>query len=133
MRMTFLAAAAAVLLSGPAMADNSDGIDCNNAMTQMAMNICADRDYQATDRKLNDTYRALMAMLDDRQRQNLVAAERAWIGFRDAHCRSETQESEGGSIHPMMYSSCLTDMTKARIKELQASLACQRHGEKCYD
>jgi uncharacterized protein YecT (DUF1311 family) len=133
MRRIVLAAAAVVLLSGAAMADDSDGIDCNNAMTQMAMNICADRDYQAADRRLNDTYRALMAMLDGDQRQKLIAAERAWIGFRDAHCRSETAESEGGSIHPMMYSSCLTDMTKARLKELQASLACQRHGEKCYD
>ena len=133
MRMTFLAAAAVVLFSDPAMADDSDGIDCNNAMTQMAMNICADRDYQAADRKLNETYRALMAMLDGGQRQKLISAERAWIGFRDAHCRSETAESEGGSIHPMEYSSCLTDMTKARIKELQASLACQKHGEKCYD
>ena len=28
-------------------------VDCENAMTQMDMNICAGREYQAADRELN--------------------------------------------------------------------------------
>ena len=110
-----------------------DRLDCSNAITQAEMNQCAADDLTRADDELNQTYRALMAMLDPTRRRRLVEAERAWINFRDAHCRSETAQSEGGSIHPLLYDTCLADMTRKRTKELKASLDCERHGENCND
>ena len=110
-----------------------DRIDCANAMTQYDMNKCASSDYNRADAKLNEVYRALMATLDSRRRQRLIEAGRAWMSYRDAHCRFETTESEGGSMHSLLYDSCLADLTKARTKELQSTLDCQLRRGKCYD
>lgn len=120
--------ATAALLGAPALAQD---IDCAKAMTQTDMNICADRDYQAADKKLNATYAELRSTLDDASKGKLKTAQRSWIGFRDAECTFETASSEGGSIHPMEYSGCLTRLTKERSKTIEALTVCQKDAEKC--
>jgi len=106
-----------VLFAAPAAAAN---VECKNAVTQMDMNFCADKDYQAADKKLNEAYRKAAAQEDAHGRDLLKQSERAWMTYRDAQCTYQTNASEGGSIQPMEYSECLTEKTKARIKELQS-------------
>ncbi len=55
-----VALAIMVALTGAARAAEPQ-IDCNNAMAQNDMNICADREFQAADRQLNAAYRKLIA------------------------------------------------------------------------
>jgi uncharacterized protein YecT (DUF1311 family) len=120
---------AAIALAAPALADD---IDCNNAMTQSAMNICADQDYRAADAKLNAAYSRLIAAQDDAGfKAKLRTAQRAWISFRDTECTYETADNEGGSIHPLVYAVCLTRLTKERTKALEAQRACWKNAEKC--
>ena len=107
-------------------------IDCNNAMDQNTMNICADRDYQTADRKLNNVYGKVMTALSDAgYKAKLKTAQRAWIQYRDTECTFETAENEGGSIRPMVYSGCLTKLTNVRTKDLQSYLACFKDADKC--
>jgi uncharacterized protein YecT (DUF1311 family) len=107
-------------------------IDCNNAMDQNSMNMCADKDYQAADKKLNDIYRKVTTALDDAKLQaKLKTAQRAWIQYRDTECTFEVAENEGGSIYPLVYSGCLTRLTNARTKELQTYLDCFKNADKC--
>jgi uncharacterized protein YecT (DUF1311 family) len=120
MLRTMLLAMPFVFLSAASQADDdAGGIDCNHAMTQMDMNLCADNDYQAADKKLNAAYRKAMAGEDTHGRDLLRQSERAWIAYRDAECAYVANASEGGSIQPMEYSVCLTELTKARTKELK--------------
>ena len=127
-RVMFLAVSF-VLLSAAAMADDAD---CSKAMTQMDMDFCAGKNFQASDKKLNDTYRDVMTALGDKNYQaKLKAAQRAWIAYRDTECTFEVAENEGGSIYPMVYSLCETKLTDARTKELQSYLACFKDAEKC--
>ncbi len=121
-------AAALVLLAAPASA-----LDCRNPMTQRDMNQCASDEYRAADAQLNETYGELMDMLDRDRRHALVAAEREWISERDAHCRSETAESEGGTMHPMLYMGCLTQMTMARTRMLHGRITCHQNRQICRD
>lgn len=93
-------------------------IDCKNAMAQQDMNICADRDFQAADRALNAAYRKLTAGLDAHEKELLVAAQRAWIAFRDKECTYYASQSEGGSIYPLLYSGCLRELTNARTRQI---------------
>ena len=115
----------AVALVAPAFdscAANDDpfrNLDCKNAKVQMELNYCADRDFQAADKKLNAVYRKLLDASDGREKELLKTAERNWIAYRDSECVYETANSEGGSIQPMEYSECLTQKTEARVKELQ--------------
>jgi uncharacterized protein YecT (DUF1311 family) len=109
-----------LLASGAARADEADGIDCNHAVAQQEMNICADKDYRKVDAVLNAVYRDAMKGLEDHDRGLLREAQRAWIKFRDAECTYTSASNEGGSIYPLVYSGCLTELTKARIKQLRA-------------
>ncbi|MFM4877940.1 lysozyme inhibitor LprI family protein [Aeromonas caviae] len=59
-----------------------------------------------------------VASLEKAQLERLRTAQRAWIAFRDAQCRYEAGVYEGGSMAPMVHSSCLTQLTEARTKDL---------------
>lgn len=80
--------------------------------TQMEMNECAGLAYQEADKRLNQVYKQLP------RTPGLVAAEKAWIAFRDAECTYEAQAVEGGSMQPMVYANCLQSLTEDRIKQL---------------
>lgn len=99
--------------------DSQDSIDCSNPATQMAMNVCADKDYRRADDALNRAYKKAMGQEDDHGRDLLRTAERAWVKFRDAHCEYATSGSTGGSIHPMDYANCVTQLTDLRTKQLK--------------
>jgi uncharacterized protein YecT (DUF1311 family) len=124
MSTSAVAATAALLALVSGTGSQSDdpfkATDCSRAQAQVEMNYCADRDFNAEDKKLNALYRKLMASLDAQTQTLLRTAEKNWLGFRDSECEFETAGSEGGSIRPMEESNCLTEKTKARIKELQA-------------
>ena len=76
-----LIAAAALLASGAAWAD-----DCSNANTQTEMNQCAAAQYQAADKKLNETWQQALKRASGQQLELLKKAQQAWISLRDADC-----------------------------------------------
>ncbi|BAU15570.1 hypothetical protein LEP3755_61290 [Leptolyngbya sp. NIES-3755] len=99
-------------------------IDCNNAQTQSAMNICAAQQARTAELKLNLVYqRAISKFKGTPNEKQLVTAQRAWIQFRDASCTFERDRFKGGTIAPLMYSSCLTELTQQRTQALQRYLS----------
>lgn len=68
------------------------------------------READARDR----AYEPELAVREDKLR----AAERAWIGFRDAQCDFEYSLAGGGSIRQLFYPSCLATETRTRVKNL---------------
>jgi uncharacterized protein YecT (DUF1311 family) len=120
---------AVLLACGGAYAEDSAPTDCGNATTQMDMNSCADKDYQAADAELNAQYkktRAAMVEIDKGLEANLKGAEkallagqRAWIDYRDGECEAEGFEARGGSMEPMLVSGCKANLTRSRTKELK--------------
>jgi len=121
---TIIIAALAVM---PALGDD---VDCNKATTQIDLDMCANKDYGAADKLLNDTYKKVVAAQEG-DTAKLKAAQRAWIAFRDAECTFEVAENEGGTIYPMVYTMCLTKLTKTRTAELNSYLACQKDATNC--
>jgi uncharacterized protein YecT (DUF1311 family) len=114
---------APLTLAAPAVAapadDSQEGFNCANPTTQTEMNICADKDYRRADDALNLAYKKAMANEDAHGRELLRNAERVWLKFRDAHCQYATSSSEGGSIHPLEYAACVTELTELRTKQLK--------------
>ncbi len=99
---------ATVLMCGSAYAQNDPDqpkVDCNNAQTQMDMNICSQRDYDKADKALNEQYkktRAAMVAIDSDldadlkgAEKALVKAQRAWVDYRDGECEAEGSPGEG--------------------------------------
>lgn len=92
------------------------------AQTQAEMNQTAAQGYYKADAELNKVYKILMLKLDEKGKSMLIKAENDWIKYRDSHCGFEASFYEGGSMQPMIYSSCLESVTKDRIKELKEAL-----------
>ena len=123
--LLFMAAAAAG--SAPA---------CNNAQTQTEINICAAEDYKVADAQLNRQWAQTSAIMKEQDKggdapkdgrpgyhQALLDAQRAWLGFRDAHCRIEGYAMRGGSGEAMLVSGCLAEVTRTRTTQLKAMTA----------
>jgi len=135
MRTISAAIAAIALLSCAASAsgDIYPTQDCNKATNQMDLNQCAEANYEAADRALNDIYGRVMELQgNQRAKDGLRMSERAWVAFRDRECaRQLGPREEGGSIWPMDMSNCLQEKTDARIRELRRNLSCPEGPNTC--
>lgn len=97
---------------------------CNNSFsqTQAEMNATAYANYKKADAQLNKVYKQLMLTLDKNEKPLLIQAEKDWLKFRDSHCKFDASHYEGGSIQPLIYSTCLEELTKKRIAEIKISI-----------
>jgi len=111
---------------------------CNEKpINQRQMDDCAAFEYKQADARLNSVYRkAVQYMTDDLTRArargdqkqikyeetaiaSLKEAERTWLSYRDIQCKAAAQQYEGGSMAPMIYSQCLTNLTQHRTADLK--------------
>ena len=110
---------------------------CDAANTQMEMNQCSAEEYKKADAHLNVVYTNLIRLLQKdsghAQQQSggeqrkpetpavdkLIAVQRQWVRYRDLHCSAVRAQYEGGTISPMMWTSCMTETTNHRIEELK--------------
>jgi uncharacterized protein YecT (DUF1311 family) len=128
MYLRFLPALALLLLSSTASA-----LDCDNASDQATMNQCAAQQNAAADKELNALYQQITARLkgDPDRKKLLVGAQRAWVGFRDAECKFSASGVEGGSVYPLIYSNCVTELTRSRVETFKTYLKCQEGDMGC--
>ncbi|MEG4679493.1 lysozyme inhibitor LprI family protein [Enterobacter cloacae] len=122
----FIIAGAALLLSASALAD-----ECDKATTQLELNTCSAQQYQAADKKLNQTYQAAIKRAAAPQRDLLKKAQQAWIALRDADCNFVGSGTEGGSVQPMIISQCLTEKTVEREAFLASLMQCEEGDLSC--
>jgi len=99
-------------------------VDCND---QATMNQCAAQQNAAADKELNALYQQITSRLKSNpdSKKQLVSAQRAWVAFRDAECKFSASGVEGGSVYPLIYSNCTTELTKARVATFKTYLKCQ--------
>ena len=121
-----LPALALLLASGYTLAD-----DCTNASTQADINTCTANEYQAADKKLNQTWQDVMKRAAPAQRDLLKKAQSAWIALRDADCAFISSATEGGSVQPMINNQCLHDKTVEREAWLASLLQCEEGDLSC--
>lgn len=109
---------------------------CGEQQSQAEMNRCAAWKYKKAEAALNARYEALIFDLEkdvnDARRKSdaymlkysetglneLKDAERAWLRYRDLHCKAAEQRFEGGSMSPAVWSDCMQRVTEHRIDEL---------------
>lgn len=124
----------AVAIAATSFATAAGAQECDrNDETQSGLTICAGADFKASDKALNKSYGEIMRRLaDDKDgRARLQAAQRAWIGFRDAECDFRTASTIGGSINPMMVAECRTELTDQRTEQLDVYLQCEEGDMAC--
>ncbi len=93
------------------------------AQTQMEMNQKAFADYKKADTKMTVLYKKVQKVITDSKEKTLLfEAQRTWIKFKEAHCKSAAADEEGGSIYPLIYATCLKQVTEDRILQLNEYL-----------
>ena len=125
MKRTLLALTA-LLASGYALAD-----ECTSANSQTEMDQCTAAQYQAADKKLNQTYQEALKRASGPQRERLKKAQRAWVALRDADCTVLSSGAEGGSLQPTLRNQCLSDKTVERESFLASLLQCEDGDQSC--
>ena len=121
---------AALLLAGVA-ADAEP--DCaSDDLPQQEMNYCAAMDFEAADAALNAQWKITAAATREMDEEidrewdkqpgyyeTLLAAQRAWLVYRDGQCASEGYLFRGGTMEPFMVGMCKARLTRARTAELR--------------
>ncbi|AWM93352.1 urease-associated protein [Pseudomonas sp. 31-12] len=107
--------------------------DCDNATDQATMNQCAAQQHKTADKELNALYQQITNRLKSNpdSKKLLLGAQRSWIAFRDAECKFSASAVEGGSVYPLIYSNCVTELTKARVETFKNYLKCQEGDMSC--
>jgi uncharacterized protein YecT (DUF1311 family) len=108
-------------------------LDCADPQDQSSMNLCAQQDYERADTEMNAQYHLAIATMRAADKQvdrsydqqptyydTLVAAQHAWLTFRDQTCLLESFEARGGSMQPMLDSGCRARVTRERTKQLKS-------------
>ena len=112
-----------LLVWGPATADEMSEEDpCRDPQTTHEMRRCAEHRFETADRELNRLYSLLVAELDGDRKEKLVAAQRAWIAYRDKKAAYEASIMEGGTMEPVLYTASQASTTRERIRDLERYL-----------
>jgi uncharacterized protein YecT (DUF1311 family) len=69
------------------------------------------------DKRLNAAYQKALEAAGDKQRDQLRAAQRLWVQYRDANCLYYGMGE--GTIARLEAGECMRSMTEARAKELE--------------
>jgi uncharacterized protein YecT (DUF1311 family) len=94
--------------------------DCEYAVSNPEMIECEELQLKTATRELNNLYQQLNKVLNAKERKALSDAQKAWLGYRKAHCYSIALPFEPGSIVPVLTASCFADLTKERVKQLRS-------------
>lgn len=114
------------------LAASEPGWNCADPQAQQEMNWCAAEDFRRADAAMNAQWKPTSHEMKQRDARDgkptdnrpghfatLLAGQRAWLKFRDAHCDLEGYLFRGGSMEPLLVATCRTELTEARTKQLK--------------
>jgi uncharacterized protein YecT (DUF1311 family) len=119
LRIAFIAAAA--LIGAAAFAYAQDPPETDNACDGGTLQLieCIEAKTKPWDKRMNAAYQDALKDAQPGQREQLRAAQRLWVQYRDANCAY--YQLGQGSIARVQAEDCMFRMTKARAKELDGS------------
>lgn len=95
---------------------------CGDAKTQDVMNACFSIEFKNSEQQLNSTYQATLKRLDQDNREPVRVAQRAWLRYRELHCKAAGFLQVGeGSMEPTVVFGCKAELNRARTQEIEAA------------
>jgi uncharacterized protein YecT (DUF1311 family) len=115
LRMAIGLLAALALAPAVHAGDQEGEQSCDGSTYQMVE--CLKQKTAQWDKRLNAAYQKALEAAGDKQRDQLRAAQRLWIQYRDANCLYYGMGE--GTIARLDAGECMRSMTEARAKELE--------------
>lgn len=84
------------------------------------------REFEAADKELNDVYVKLMKRSDEKNKEFLKKAQRAWLVFRDADSQFQYDMFRDGTLASVVGSQRMVNLTKARAADLKGYMEWYR-------
>lgn len=111
-------------LTESTLSKKNSHLNCDELTTQVDMNQCAAIESAQTEKQLKAIYHQLETQnSDDLEQLTLLKQNQSiWLKYRETSCQYASSQYEGGSIQPLIYSSCITSLTKERVKNLESYL-----------
>lgn len=141
MKLVAVSLAAAALLAAGAAAAPPKGppqiresltpLPCpSKPKTTLQLLACAGQRILRSDAEINRRVRNIWGILKTAApRARLTAAEKAWLVYRGASCRSRSDVFAGGTLAKVEYANCVADTNRTHSRELaqfQAALLKNR-------
>jgi uncharacterized protein YecT (DUF1311 family) len=116
------AAAAPAKLAPPVISEPFTLLPCpSHPQTTLALEGCAEGRVVRTDRQIDTVVREMFPLLaSNHARADLLAAQRAWLAYRQADCVSMSDLAAGGSFAVVAVADCDATVSKQRLAELRA-------------
>lgn len=115
-------ASGSALAADPSAKAGEKKINCETTVDNNDLLICAKRDLDLAQKRLDGLVKQGMATLPVKARPVFENAQRAWVAYRDADCQWNAYEIESGNSSELIQATCLADLTAARVEELEAGL-----------
>ncbi len=108
---------------------------CSNPETQELMDMCAGYRASQAESAMQDSYQKALTNIESMStpgsgylgmpppaylKDDFAASQAAWMKYRDTDCKVASDTVEGGSMQPMVASTCETQLTIERTKELDS-------------
>jgi uncharacterized protein YecT (DUF1311 family) len=84
------------------------------------MVACHDRETKVWDDLLNAEYRRLLALTEGQTKDDIVKAQRQWVGLRDMDCAIPYALFEGGTMAQPIGANCVLENTAERMLQVRA-------------
>ena len=104
------------------------GPDCETTQNDADLLQCASHDFENSQKRLDALVRQSLAALPAPARPLFDQAEKAWTSYRDAACIWNAYEIQTGTTSDLIRTTCLADLTAARVEELEAGLGAASPG-----
>lgn len=96
------------------------------SQTQSELNANSSSEFVQINTEMNMLIIKIAGVLSESEVKALLASQKAWITYRDLECKLESMGNKGGSMYSMVFASCMTNMTRKRIIELNEILKAER-------
>jgi uncharacterized protein YecT (DUF1311 family) len=85
-----------------------------------AMVACSNREAEIWDGLLNTEYQRLLGAVEGKAKDDIVKAQRQWIGLRDADCAIPYELFDGGTMAQPIGANCVMANTAERMLQVRA-------------
>ena len=116
----------AAIAEAGAQSPVGNATECGNATTQARLTECFTQRARASDSALTRAYRSVLSVSKGKRRELLRTSQRVWLAYREAYCRFDAAQYEGGSQYASEFGACLTELSKVRTEELLSDASAER-------
>ncbi|MGA8622092.1 MAG: lysozyme inhibitor LprI family protein [Candidatus Sulfotelmatobacter sp.] len=98
---------------------NAPDAPCQAPASNAEKTACFIQESKTADGRLNKIYARIREVLSPDEQNDLQAAQRLWLRFRDANCSAERNLYSSGSATPTVYAACIEAETRKRTNDLK--------------